>query len=207
MSRGAAIREGEATCPTCRGDVSPSIFKKPVDHGATLDMHDPESPSVALKSSRPRSSGDRLYKRINPADCDTEPPSKKATKPTNSHESPGEGGSGVQECLDDDVDVEADPELRYPVPARFYWLYKGRGGWWRFDPRLEKDIEAGRAATPNSTDLIICGYAYVLDFVKMVQYRKETPTRTREIKRVSDEEFKAMSDNGEVKGISGVRVA
>ncbi|RCN50306.1 WWE domain protein [Ancylostoma caninum] len=172
--KGAAIREGETTCPTCRGDVSPSIFKKPVDRGATLDMHDPESPSVALKSSRPRSSG-------------------------------GEGGSGVQERVDDDVD--ADPEVRHPGPARFYWLYKGRGGWWRFDPRLEKDIEAGRAATPDSTDLIICGYAYVLDFVKMVQYRKETPTRTREIKRVSDKEFKAMSDNGEVKGISGVRVA
>ncbi|EYB92705.1 hypothetical protein Y032_0191g1327 [Ancylostoma ceylanicum] len=182
--KGAAIREGETTCPTCRGDVSPSIFKMPVNRGAALDMHDPESPSVTLKLSRPTSSGDRHLKRINPAACNVEPPSKKSVAQINSSESPGEGASGIQKGLGDDVEGKSDSELPQEEPERFYWLYKGRGGWWRFDPRLEKDIEAGRAVTLDSTDLIICGYAYVLDFIKMVQYRKETPTRTREIKFV-----------------------
>ncbi|EYB92706.1 hypothetical protein Y032_0191g1327 [Ancylostoma ceylanicum] len=209
--KGAAIREGETTCPTCRGDVSPSIFKMPVNRGAALDMHDPESPSVTLKLSRPTSSGGTVYyfwggappleplsiplslashrynrhlKRINPAACNVEPPSKKSVAQINSSESPGEGASGIQKGLGDDVEGKSDSELPQEEPERFYWLYKGRGGWWRFDPRLEKDIEAGRAVTLDSTDLIICGYAYVLDFIKMVQYRKETPTRTREIKFV-----------------------
>ncbi|KAK6728091.1 hypothetical protein RB195_005627 [Necator americanus] len=201
--KGAAIREGETFCPMCRGDISPSIFKRPVVRGAILDMHDPDSPSLSAKPTRSTSTGP---KRVNAAGDDGAPSSKKTKEKMIDGESPVEGPSIVQTDSGEEDKGEPDSEPQQVVQQRFYWLYKGRDGWWRFDPRLEKDIEAGRAVTPESTEIIICGYTYVLDFDQMVQYRKEFPRKTREIKRVSGEEFRAMSDNGEVKGISGVRV-
>ncbi|PIO76978.1 WWE domain protein [Teladorsagia circumcincta] len=90
---------------------------------------------------------------------------------------------------------------------RYYWLYEGRGGWWRFDPRMERDLENGHRSDKNAVELLICGFKYEIDFERMVQRRMDGPTRTRKIKRVSEEEFGEMSKKGLLKGISGVRLA
>ncbi|ETN76724.1 WWE domain protein [Necator americanus] len=124
-------------------------------------------------------------KRVNAAGDDGAPSSKKTKEKKIDGESPVEGPSIVQTDSGEEDKGEPDSEPQQVVQQRFYWLYKGRDGWWRFDPRLEKDIEAGRAVTPESTEIIICGYTYVLDFDQMVQYRKEFPRKTREIKFVS----------------------
>ncbi|KAK6052485.1 WWE domain protein [Cooperia oncophora] len=102
---------------------------------------------------------------------------------------------------------QREPETSATSSERYYWLYEGRGGWWRFDPRLEKDLENGRRSGENATELLICGFQYEVNFDRMVQFRKDGPTRTRNIKRVSGTEFREMSEKGMLKGISGVRLA
>ncbi|PIO76979.1 zinc finger, C3HC4 type [Teladorsagia circumcincta] len=50
--KGAAFRTQERSCPMCRGNVSTSIFRSPAMRDITLDMHDPESPTVTAKPLR-----------------------------------------------------------------------------------------------------------------------------------------------------------
>uniref|UniRef100_A0A1I7XNS4 E3 ubiquitin-protein ligase n=1 Tax=Heterorhabditis bacteriophora TaxID=37862 RepID=A0A1I7XNS4_HETBA len=83
-----------------------------------------------------------------------------------------------------------------------FWLYEGRHGWWRFDPRQEKDIENGLNSGMPLVEIVICGHTYIIDFVEMIQYRRDAGSaQRRAIKRVDKNEFRAMSAS--VKGISG----
>ncbi|KAK6026671.1 WWE domain protein [Ostertagia ostertagi] len=193
--KGAAFRTQERLCPMCRGNVSTSIFRSPAMRNITIDMHDPESPTVAEKPSRPKS------------DC-SGPPCKQARVCS---DEPGPSTSTeTREQSNEQDSKQLQQETRPSATSgneRYYWLYKGRGGWWRFDPRLEKDLESGRQSEKNTVELLICGFKYEVDFERMVQYRVDGPTRTRKIKRVSDEEFREMSNKGMLKGISGVRLA
>ncbi|KAK5982597.1 E3 ubiquitin-protein ligase [Trichostrongylus colubriformis] len=191
--KGAAFRTEERLCPMCRGTVNPSIFRSPAMRGVTLDMHDPESPTVAAGPSRAKSdSPGPLSKRARVSN-DQAGPSRSETR-----EKPNEQESVLSQKQQEPCGT--------PCDERYYWLYEGRGGWWRFDPRLEKDLENGRRSEQDTVELIICGFTYSVDFEQMVQYRKDRPARTRSIKRVSEKKFQEMSNGGLLKGISGVRV-
>lgn len=163
-------------------------------HNVALDMRDPDSPSISLPSSSSRNLNERqLFKRIRLDQEQAEPSSKRSCDQEEETADAAEDGGAPAQSSSDKV--------------RCYWLYKGRRGWWRYDPRAEKDIEAARAMGEKTTELIICGFLYILDFERMVQYRKDVPYRRRSILRVSEREFEEMSSGGEVKGIAGVRVA
>ncbi|KAK6052484.1 zinc finger, C3HC4 type [Cooperia oncophora] len=55
--KGAAFRTQERLCPMCRGNVSVSIFRSPAMRNVTLDMHDPESPTVTRELQKSKSDG------------------------------------------------------------------------------------------------------------------------------------------------------
>nr|CDJ96656.1 Zinc finger and WWE domain containing protein [Haemonchus contortus] len=197
--KGAVFRTNEHLCPMCRGEVSTSIFRSPAIRGINLDMHDPESPSVAARSpiSKSDGAGSRLKRaRVSKRACSDEAgPSTSSKKREQFHEQESES------CQN-----EPNSEVAHG-DGRFYWLYEGCDGWWRFDPRLEKDLENGRRSEKHTVELIVCGFMYEVDYEQMVQYRKGAPRRKRKIKRVSEAEFQEISNKGIVKGISGVRLA
>ncbi|KHJ89643.1 zinc finger, C3HC4 type [Oesophagostomum dentatum] len=128
--KGAASREGENTCPKCRGEVSPSIFKRPKATGVTLDMHDPESPSVDPAFARPTSSGEiSLIHRVfilrpKTSNSDSDPiPLSKRVKPRNS-QSQTPDQEEAEEVAKEDGDKDVPDQEPEPEPERFYWLYK-----------------------------------------------------------------------------------
>ncbi len=64
------------------------------------------------------------------------------------------------------------------------WFYEGRGGgWWKFEVRLNQEIEEAFSAQEAKLETLICGNLYVVDFQEMTQYRKDIPMRKRKIKR------------------------
>ncbi|CAO4379424.1 unnamed protein product [Caenorhabditis nigoni] len=86
---------------------------------------------------------------------------------------------------------------------KMYWLYRGKSqGWWRFDPRHERDIEESYRNGNLHCDVLICGRTYIIDFQRKCQYLQNQPSQAREVTRVSAEEFDGM----EVKGLAGVFV-
>lgn len=105
------------------------------------------------------------------------------------------------EPLDTKIGVKSPSK----VPTS-YWLYEGRFGWWRFDPRCEKDIEAAMVAGMPMIELCVCGGTYILDFTLMIQYKKNMGIRhKRNIMRVDQDVFIAMKD--QIKGIAGMAVS
>ncbi|KAF1761053.1 hypothetical protein GCK72_009307 [Caenorhabditis remanei] len=86
---------------------------------------------------------------------------------------------------------------------KMYWLYRGKNqGWWRFDPRHERDIDKAYNNDEDHCEVTICGRTYVIDFNGQCQYPKGVPTQRREVKRVSSADFDTMG----VKGLAGVFV-
>jgi len=63
------------------------------------------------------------------------------------------------------------------------WFYQGNKGWWRFEERQHDDIEQSYLQGAQSTELLICGRLYTIDFVRMEQFPKNYPGRKRQIKR------------------------
>eukprot|EP00095_Tigriopus_kingsejongensis_P008297 snap_masked-scaffold948_size77650-processed-gene-0.6 protein:Tk08297 transcript:snap_masked-scaffold948_size77650-processed-gene-0.6-mRNA-1 annotation:"e3 ubiquitin-protein ligase rnf146" len=63
------------------------------------------------------------------------------------------------------------------------WFYEGRNGWWKFERRNSEEIEACFQDQQSRSELLICGHLYVIDFQAMMQYRKDTGGRRRQIKR------------------------
>lgn len=110
----------------------------------------------------------------------------------------------VKQEVDEDIkpDVAAlNAQMNNPQPAKMFWLYHGRQqGWWRFEPRVEKDIEEAFASNMPVTEVTICGKPYVVDFTKMSQYPKNHRASARDVKRVDTNEFDALN----VKGLAGV---
>ncbi len=79
----------------------------------------------------------------------------------------------------------------------YEWYYEARsGGWWLFEERLSKEIEAAYKEDEKLCRLQISGFPYVIDFELNMQYREDLPNRRRRIKR-----DKIESD---VRGISGI---
>uniref|UniRef100_A0A8R1DYU6 E3 ubiquitin-protein ligase n=1 Tax=Caenorhabditis japonica TaxID=281687 RepID=A0A8R1DYU6_CAEJA len=82
-----------------------------------------------------------------------------------------------------------------------FWLYEGRNsGWWRFDPRIEKDIEEAFVNQMPLAEVIVCGLPYIIDFSQMKQYPKNDRNTCRAIRRVDSSEFDTLN----VKGLAGV---
>ncbi|VDD86606.1 unnamed protein product [Enterobius vermicularis] len=88
------------------------------------------------------------------------------------------------------------------------WLYRSRGrGWWRFEPRQERDLEAAYSAGERIFELIIAGFPYVIDFDIMREYRKDLPRSTlweRAIKRIV-EDGSSKGKHVYVVGVAGVK--
>lgn len=80
----------------------------------------------------------------------------------------------------------------------YQWFYEGRGGWWLYDKRASDEIEAAFKDNQRKCELLIAGYLYVIDFDKMLQYRRSEPQRQRRIKR-------DKPDRESLKGVAGLR--
>ncbi|VDP03846.1 unnamed protein product [Heligmosomoides polygyrus] len=173
--KGAAFRTASSLCPICRGEVSNSTFRSPIVHNVALDMRDPDSPSISLPSSSSRNLNDTRFRYPDPNN-----PKSGVRKIAVVRIIQKSGVCKEEETADAAEDGGA-PAQSSSDKVRCYWLYKGRRGWWRYDPRAEKDIEAARAMGEKTTELIICGFLYILDFERMVQYRKDVPYRRRSI--------------------------
>ncbi|CAL2044864.1 unnamed protein product [Caenorhabditis brenneri] len=101
-----------------------------------------------------------------------------------------------------------------PIPLDFnvlnekekhYWLYQGKNqGWWRFDPRNEREIEEAFTKKDHQCfcEVIVCGKPYIVDFHKSLQHPKDNPTQVRSVKRVTAKDFDTLG----VKGLAGVFV-
>lgn len=79
------------------------------------------------------------------------------------------------------------------------WCYAGDSGWWLYDQQHSEEIEQAFVGGVRQMDLQIADHVYVIDFVRMVQYRKRDPRRARRIRR---------AEPGEVfttKGIAGIK--
>eukprot|EP00088_Acartia_fossae_P012903 TRINITY_DN1667_c0_g1_i1.p1 TRINITY_DN1667_c0_g1~~TRINITY_DN1667_c0_g1_i1.p1 ORF type:complete len:444 (-),score=73.23 TRINITY_DN1667_c0_g1_i1:454-1785(-) len=115
------------------------------------------------------------------SDDDTEPLCSLCRQPFNS--SHLESSQVLQEAstslnnstLPVNVDQEDD--------GRWQWFYQGNKGWWRFERRNNEDIEKSYLQGEQSTQLLIVGKLYTIDFVRMEQYQSNFPQRKRHIKR------------------------
>jgi len=79
------------------------------------------------------------------------------------------------------------------------WFYEGKNGWWLYDKRAIEEIEEAFKSGSSKCQLLIAGFLYIIDFVKMIQYRKDEPHRQRKIKR---DELKATVS----KGVAGLKM-
>ncbi|CAG9833850.1 unnamed protein product [Diabrotica balteata] len=65
----------------------------------------------------------------------------------------------------------------------FQWFYEGRNGWWQYDERTSKDLEASYTNNEKTCELLIAGFLYIIDLENMLQIRRNDPSRRRRIKR------------------------
>ncbi|XP_054286397.1 E3 ubiquitin-protein ligase RNF146-A-like isoform X1 [Macrosteles quadrilineatus] len=79
----------------------------------------------------------------------------------------------------------------------YQWFYEGRNGWWQYDERTSKELEASYKSGIRTCELLIAGFLYTADFDAMVQIRRNEPHRRRRIKR----DLNTIPS----KGIAGIR--
>lgn len=65
----------------------------------------------------------------------------------------------------------------------YQWFYEGRNGWWQYDERTSKELEASYKGGERICELLIAGFLYVADLEAMLQIRRNDPSRRRRIKR------------------------
>ncbi|KAI8480310.1 hypothetical protein Bbelb_419580 [Branchiostoma belcheri] len=80
----------------------------------------------------------------------------------------------------------------------YCWFYEGRNGWWQYDERTNAELEDAYTKKKKSCELLIAGFLYIIDFVNMLQFRRNDPSRRRRIKR--------DLTNTPKKGVAGVRL-
>ncbi|XP_078608930.1 E3 ubiquitin-protein ligase RNF146-A-like [Branchiostoma floridae x Branchiostoma japonicum] len=91
--------------------------------------------------------------------------------------------------------VEEEEEEEEEV---YCWFYEGRNGWWQYDERTNAELEDAYTKKKKSCELLIAGFLYIIDFVNMLQFRRNDPSRRRRIKR--------DLTNTPKKGVAGVRL-
>ncbi|XP_044255907.1 E3 ubiquitin-protein ligase rnf146-like [Tribolium madens] len=79
----------------------------------------------------------------------------------------------------------------------YQWFYEGKNGWWQYDERTSKEIEAAYKRGEQTSELLIAGFLYIIDLENMLQLRRNEPGRRRKIKR----DFATIPK----KGIAGLR--
>ncbi|CAG9821502.1 unnamed protein product, partial [Phaedon cochleariae] len=87
--------------------------------------------------------------------------------------------------------IEQPHLLEAPAPLEntegfdggFQWFYEGRNGWWQYDERTSKDLEASYKKDEITCELLIAGFLYIIDLENMLQVRRNDPSRRRRIKR------------------------
>lgn len=102
------------------------------------------------------------------------------------------------------VKVSIKPELvaeqssQEETEIEYVWYYEGRNGWWQYDDKTSKEVEAAFKNGKRSCTLLIAGFLYLIDFENMFQMRRNEPGRRRRIKR----------DKRDVdsKGVAGIRL-
>ncbi|ULT84153.1 hypothetical protein L3Y34_013059 [Caenorhabditis briggsae] len=102
----------------------------------------------------------------------------------------------------------APPKMPYfhDRNSKVFWLYQSRSvkekkeAWWRFNGRMELDIEEAFQRRDDGYMVYIDGQNYSIDFDEMIQFRMSNPAVSRKIKRVNSDEF----DQLHVLGIGGV---
>ncbi|CAD6222694.1 GSCOCG00001095001-RA-CDS [Cotesia congregata] len=81
------------------------------------------------------------------------------------------------------IEVEETKQPAAVVEDEYQWFYEGRNGWWRYDPRTNRDLEKLFQLGHNECQLLICGAVYCIDFQNYRQFPKLQPARKRNIKR------------------------
>ncbi len=51
----------------------------------------------------------------------------------------------------------------------FRWFYEGRNGWWEYDPRTGQDLETSYTKKEVTSEMLIAGFLYIIDFQNMLQ--------------------------------------
>lgn len=65
----------------------------------------------------------------------------------------------------------------------YQWFYEGRNGWWQYDERTSRELEAAYKKGERICELLVAGLLYIADFDAMLQIRRNDPSRRRRIKR------------------------
>lgn len=108
----------------------------------------------------------------------------------------------------EDVDCAAASTSKSSIrTSPVVWLYEGRNGWWRYDDRTLATLEDAYAKDPNAAtvECMISGFVYVVDFRRMVQFRKDEPSRRRRVRRDSLDDGSDVMQAA-VKGIAGIKL-
>jgi E3 ubiquitin-protein ligase RNF146 len=92
-----------------------------------------------------------------------------------------------------DVEVETEKEEK-----EYVWYYEGRNGWWQYDDKTSREVEASFKSGKRSCTLLIAGFLYLIDFENMFQMRRNEPGRRRRIKR--------DKQDVDSKGVAGIRL-
>ncbi|KAK3854622.1 hypothetical protein Pcinc_038913 [Petrolisthes cinctipes] len=77
--------------------------------------------------------------------------------------------------------IEAEKEE--VLPGGYQWFYEGRNGWWQYDERTSQELEAAYGSGQRACEVLVAGFLYIIDFDRMVQLRRNDPSRRRRIKR------------------------
>ena len=78
------------------------------------------------------------------------------------------------------------------------WVYEAKGGgWWLYEERISSELEKSYQSSATEIQIQISGFMYVINFQRMVQYRREKPDRVRRIQR----------GNEHIKGVAGIPFA
>ncbi|KAG0714056.1 E3 ubiquitin-protein ligase rnf146 [Chionoecetes opilio] len=73
-----------------------------------------------------------------------------------------------------------------PPPGQGQGRGRGRGrcrGWWQYDERTSHELEAAYGSGQRACEVLVAGFLYIIDFDRMVQLRRNDPSRRRRIKR------------------------
>ncbi|CAJ0920563.1 unnamed protein product, partial [Mesorhabditis belari] len=197
--KGVALENaGESLCPMCRGPVDINQFRKVIDPSLQLTMRDPEDsttdhPPVKKVKKEP----------VDPGDLQQQQQTSKASNVKVKAEpvDPDDVQQQTQTQSQTEKGNEMNASQQQKESATF-WVYKARGnGWWRYDPRTEKDINDACRLGKQKCEVNTCGMTFVIDFQEMVQYRKDTPDVQREISRADGEQDLTRM---QIRGIAGV---